>query len=125
MKLTGKCKKLRVYVDEDLKQGKVRLYHAILEILLKEGIAGATVYKGIEGYGSHHLIHNVRIIERTERLPMVVEAIEKPKKLLKALSLIEGILPPHCLVTLQDEEMIYHRLSKSKTPESKNKKEPS
>ena len=108
MELSGKCKKLRVYVEEQLKHGHVPLYHAILEVLLKEGIAGATVFKGIEGFGSSHHIHSPRVIEMTEKLPMVVEAVENPQKLLKALNLIEEILPVHCLVTVENVEVLHY-----------------
>jgi PII-like signaling protein len=108
MELAGKCKKLRVYVDEDLKHGNVPLYHAILEILLKEGVAGATVFRGYEGFGSSHHIHTPRIIELTEKLPRVVEVVEKPHKLLKALNQIEEILPVHCLVTIENVEVLHY-----------------
>jgi uncharacterized protein len=114
MELTGKCKKLRIYVDEDLKHGHVPLYHAILEILLKEGVAGATIFKGMEGFGSSHHIHTPRMIELTEQLPMVVEVVEKPKKLLKALNRIEEILPTHCLVTVQDVNVLHYHAPKGK-----------
>jgi uncharacterized protein len=118
MKLTGKCKKLRVYVDEDFKNGIFPLYQVILGIFLKEGLAGATIFKGIEGFGSHHHIHKARII-RTEQLPMVIEAVEKSKKLLKVLNQIEEILPPHCLVTLQDEEVIHYHSPNGKHTKTK------
>jgi PII-like signaling protein len=108
MKLMGKCKKLRIYLDEDLRLGKVPLYRAILEIFLKEGAAGATLFKGHEGFGFSHHIHTSRILEMTERLPMVVEVVERPGKLLKALNLIEEILPPHCLVTLEDVKVLHY-----------------
>ena len=106
MKLTGKRKKLRIYLDEDLRMGKVPLYRAILEIFLKEGASGATVFKGHEGFGFSHQLHTSRIIEMTERLPMVVEVVEEPKKLQKSLNLIGEILPAHCLVTIEDVKVL-------------------
>ena len=119
MELSGKCKKLRIYVDEDVKYEHKPLYHAILEILMKEGIAGATVFRGIEGFGSAHLIHSPRILEITEKLPVVVEVVEKPNKLIKALNLIEEILPEHCLVTI-DEVEVLHYYSKGRHAKTKS-----
>lgn len=108
MELTGKCKKLRIYVDEDLRHGRMPLYHAILEVFLKENLAGATVLRGLEGFGSSHKIHTPRLIELTEQLPIIIEVIDKPRRLLKALNAIEKILPQHCLVTVQDVEVLHY-----------------
>ena len=102
MKLQGKCRALRVYVDEELKWKGQLLYRAIVEKLLQEGTAGATVFKGIEGYGSSAHIHSARILEVTENLPVMIEVVDKPKALQKALRAVEPMLPQHCLVTVQD-----------------------
>ncbi len=106
MKLQGKCKALRIYVDEDLKWKGQLLFRVIVEKFLSAGIAGATVFKGIEGYGSSVHIHSARVLEIMENLPVLVEVIDKPKQILKALKEVEKMLPPHCLVTLQDVQVI-------------------
>jgi uncharacterized protein len=108
MKLQGKCKVLRIYVDEDLKLGNQLLFRAIVEKFLSLGIAGATVFKGIEGYGSAARIHSAQIIEIMENLPVMIEVVDIPKQILKALNLVEPMLPPHCLVTVQDIHVIHY-----------------
>lgn len=112
MKLKGKCKVLRVYVDEELKWKNQLLFRAIVEQLLREGFAGATVFKGIEGFGSSSRIHSARILEVTEKLPVMVEVVDKPVRIQKALRSIEPMLPKHCLVTLQDIQVLRYYDSK-------------
>jgi len=109
MKLQGKCKALRIYVDEDIKWKGRLLYRAIVEKWLKMGIAGATVFKGLEGYGSSAHIHSARILEITENLPVMIETVDKAKNILKALNAVEPLLPTHCLVTVQDVNVIHYR----------------
>ena len=118
MKLQGKCKALRIYVDEDLKLHNQLLYRAIVETLLNNGLAGATVFKGIEGFGSSAHIHSSRIMEITENLPMMVEVIDSPKQILKALNAVEPMLPQHCLVTVQDVRVIHYHAPKGKHSKS-------
>jgi PII-like signaling protein len=118
MKLQGKCKALRIYVDEDLKWKNELLYRAIVEKLLSAGIAGATVFKGIEGYGSSARIHSARIIEIMENLPVMIEAVDLPGQILKALKTVEPMLPAHCLVTVQDIQVIHYRVPEKKNPKT-------
>jgi len=119
MKLQGKCKVLRIYVDEDLKWQNQLLYRAIVEKLLQAGLAGATVFKGVEGYGSSAHIHSARILEVTENLPMMIETIDTPKQILKALNTVEALLPKHCLVTVQDVRVLHYHAPKGKHSKTK------
>jgi PII-like signaling protein len=114
MNLQGKCKVLRIYVDEDLKWHNQLLYRAIVEKLLNTKIAGATVFKGIEGFGSSAHIHSARILEITENLPVLVEAVDTAKQILKALKAIEPMLPRHCLVAVQDVRVLHYHAPKGK-----------
>ena len=121
MDVLGHCKVIRVYVDEDLKwEGKL-LYKAIVDRLLKENISpGATVFKGVEGFGSSAHLHTPRIIEVTENLPMVVEVVDQPDRALKALNLIEEMLPNHCLVTVQDTQVLHYHSADGKHTKTKS-----
>lgn len=108
MNITGRCKVIRVYMDEDLKwEGKL-LYGAMVEKLLHEGIAGATVFRGVMGYGSESRIHSVRFVEVMDKLPVMVEVVDVPERATKALRIIEGMLPKHCLVTVQDIHVAHY-----------------
>jgi len=114
MKLQGKCQALRIYVDEDLKWHNQLLYRAMVEKFLNLGMAGASVFKGVEGFGSSAHIHTARILEITENLPVMVEVVDTPKQISRALKAVEPMLPKHCLVTVQDVKVLHYHSPKGK-----------
>lgn len=118
MKLQGKCKTLRIYVDEDIKFHGQLLYRAIVEKVLELKMAGATVFKGVEGFGSSAHIHSAHILEITENLPVLIEVVDTPKQVQKALKAIEPMLPTHCLVTVQDVQVLHYHAPKGKHSKS-------
>ena len=75
MKIEGEAKRVRVYIGEsDQWRGKP-LFTAIVERCRREGLAGATVLRGIEGFGAHSRIHTARILQLSEDLPLVIEIV--------------------------------------------------
>ena len=78
--------KLTVYTGDSFRYGRKALYRAIVETLHDEGIAGATVIHGIEGYGADKRIHTARILDLSADLPVMVIAIDRTEK-------IEAVLP--------------------------------
>lgn len=120
MSIVGKCKILRIFVDEDKKYEGKLVYKAIMDKLIELKLAGATVFKGIEGFGSSLHMHTGRIIEVTENLPMIIEVVDNPKEIHKALNAVEPMLPKHCLVTIQDIQVLhYHHESGKHTQTQK------
>jgi len=96
MKLQGKARMLRIHFGEDDKwQGKP-LYEAIVVKCRELDIAGATVFRGIEGYGASTLIHKKHLLWSSDRPIMVsvVDTEENIKKLLPALDemVAEGLI---------------------------------
>lgn len=83
---TGEATKLTVYIGDSFRYGRKKLYCAIVQMLHDEGIAGATVLHGIEGYGADKQIHTARILDLSADLPVVVVAIDRSEK-------IEAVLP--------------------------------
>jgi PII-like signaling protein len=79
-------KLLRVFVDERDRAGAQPLYTAIVEFLRKKGVAGATVFRGIEGYGSHQQIHLAKVFAWVPNLPIVIEVVDE-------WSVIDALLP--------------------------------
>lgn len=69
-------KLLRIFVDEEARAGAQPLYTAIVEFLRKKGVAGATVFRGIEGYGSRQEIHIAKVFAWVPNLPIVIEVVE-------------------------------------------------
>jgi PII-like signaling protein len=106
MAASKKQKVLRIYLDEKLKYKSQLLYRALVEKLLKRGIPGATVFRGLEGFGASAKIHDARILEMSENLPVVIEVVGEPKVMMASLNEIKAMLPKHCLVTVQDIHVI-------------------
>ncbi len=83
---TTTATKLTIYIGDSDRRGRKPLHLAIIELLHAEGISGATVLHGIEGYGSHKQIHTARILDLSGDLPEVIVAVDRPEK-------IEAVLP--------------------------------
>ena len=77
----GLAKKVTVYVGESVHHHGEPLYLAVLNYLFYNGVSGATVTKGVAGFGADHHMHTARILEISENLPIKIEFIEQPKKL--------------------------------------------
>lgn len=69
-------KLLRIFVDERDHTGMQPTYTAIVEFLRKRGIAGATVFRGIEGFGGHREVHLASVFSWLPNLPIVIEVVE-------------------------------------------------
>ncbi len=86
MQLQGKAWRVTIYIGEsDRYQGKP-LYMALLQFLKKEGAAGATVMRGLAGFGAHSRIHTATILDLSADLPVRIEWIDQPET-------VERLLP--------------------------------
>jgi PII-like signaling protein len=101
----GSARKVTVYVGEDVQYRGEPLYLAVLNYLFYRGVSGATVTKGVAGFGSHHRLHTARILEMSENLPIKIEFVEVSTKLDAVLpKLIEMVSPG--LVEIQDTTVL-------------------
>lgn len=99
--LLNKAQLLTIYIGEsDHWQGQP-LYIAILETLRREGFAGATVLRGVAGFGAHSRIHTAAILRLSEDLPLVIEVVDNPEKIAQAVELVEPMMQEG-LVTVQE-----------------------
>ncbi len=97
---TTEATKLAIYVGDSDRHGHKPLYHAIIELLRQEGIAGATVLHGIEGYGTARHIHTAKILDLSQDLPVVIIAIDRAEKIEAVFPKVEAMVQ-HGLVTLE------------------------
>jgi len=76
--MTGFCegKLLRIFVDEHDRIGLSPAYVAIVEFLRKRGIAGATVFRGIEGFGGRGEVHVASVFKWSPNLPVLIEVVD-------------------------------------------------
>ncbi|HEX4028733.1 MAG TPA: DUF190 domain-containing protein [Terracidiphilus sp.] len=86
MLTTGKAVKVTIYLSDGAKHHGMPVYTSLLDFLFKSGIAGATVVKGIAGFGAAHRIHSAHILEISDYLPVKIEFIETREK-------VDSILP--------------------------------
>jgi PII-like signaling protein len=77
---SGPAKKVCIYVGEDQQYHGSPTYAAILDFLFYRGVSGATIVKGIAGFGADHHLHTTRILRLTEDLPIKIEFIETKEK---------------------------------------------
>lgn len=92
MKFSGKCKLLKIYVSEDSKYKGHNLYHALVLKLKEIGMAGVTVTRGIEGFGQEKRLHTARILDLTLSLPIVVEVVDIPERIEKAIPVVKEMV---------------------------------
>lgn len=81
----SKAVKVTIYLSDTAKHHGVPDYTSILDFLFKSGIAGASVFKGVAGFGSRHRMHSANILEISDHLPLKIEFIETPEKVEEVL----------------------------------------
>jgi uncharacterized protein len=110
MRIEGEGKLLRIFVGEsDTWHGKP-LYQAIVERVRTEGLAGATVVRGIEGFGADSRIHTSRILRLSEDLPVVIEIVDTAERIDAILPVLDEMVTEG-MVTLERVEIIAYRSS--------------
>jgi hypothetical protein len=77
---SGKAVKVTIYLSDGAKHHGVPMYSSILDYLFHSGIAGATVLKGVAGFGAAHRLHSAHILEISDSLPVKIEFIETREK---------------------------------------------
>jgi len=103
---------MKVYASSTDRLGSQLLYEAIVYRAREAGISGATVYRGVMGYGLSTHIHSSKFWELTEKLPVVIELIDRQEKIEAFYNLISpdlSALPKGCLVTINPVEVKLHK----------------
>lgn len=85
----GKAVKVSIYLSEGSTHHGVPIYSSILDFLFFRGIAGATVLKGVAGFGADHRIHSTSSVEISDQLPLKIEFIETREKVNELLGKLE------------------------------------
>lgn len=102
-RITGKL--LRIFVDEEDRYDGKPLYMAIVDALKGAGFTGATVLKGIEGYGIHKTVHAARTFDLSTNLPILIEVIEEEANVLAFLPALRAMIAEG-LITLENLELM-------------------
>jgi uncharacterized protein len=99
---------LRIFVGESDKHGHHTLYEAIVLKAREMGLAGATVTRGVMGFGKHSIIHTAKILRLSEDLPMVVEIADSLENIEKFLPTLDEMITDG-LVTLEKVRVIQYK----------------
>jgi len=107
-----KAKRVRIYISSTDKFEHKPLYEVIVFSARKHGIAGATVLKGIMGYGASSVIYSDKLWEISEKIPLVIEIIDESDKIDSFTEsikpLFENIGKGH-IVTVEETTVILHK----------------
>jgi len=109
MKITGEGKLLRIFVGESDRCEGRPLHEVLLHKAHELGLAGATVWRGIGGFGARSRIHTAKILRLSEDLPILIEIVDTDEHIQAALPALDAIMEASGgggLVTLEKAEVI-------------------
>lgn len=105
MRLSGRALRLTVYLGEDDVWQHRPLYHEVVRRAREAGLAGASVLRGIEGYGASSLIHTSRLLSLSQDLPVAVVIVDEEQRVRDFLPHLDELIDEG-LVTLDEVEVI-------------------
>lgn len=111
MEITGQAVLLRIFVGESDKLGHLPLYEAIVKQARDKGLAGATVLKGVLGYGATARIRTTKILDLSSDLSLVIEIVDEEAKVEAFKRTLSGLFEKaNCggLVTLENIRVIHY-----------------
>jgi hypothetical protein len=104
--LSGRGSRLRIFIGEAQQwQGKP-LYQAIVEVAQQQGASGATVLRGIEGFGPEHHLSTERLPDISDNLPIIVEIVESEECIRRLLPALDQLVQ-RGMITITPVEIIY------------------
>ena len=103
--LEGQQVLMRIFIGERDHYGKQPLHAAIVEMLRREKVAGATVLRGISGFGAKSYLHSAHLLVLSQDLPMVIECVDTKENIDRVMPKIDAMVQEG-LVTLETVEVV-------------------
>ncbi len=116
MKLFTEARLIRIFIGESDKYEGRPLYEVIVRKAHEKGLAGATVLRGILGFGANSRIRTAKILRLSEDLPVVIEIVDEPVRIAEFLAELNGLIKEG-LVTQEKIEVIIYRHTEEQPPE--------
>jgi uncharacterized protein len=110
-KFEGERTLMRVHIGESDKWHGKPLHEAIVQLLRKEGFSGATVLRGVAGFGGSSVYHTDKILRLSQDLPLIVEVVEYTERIEQVLPRLDEMLDGG-LITLEKVRVILYRPGK-------------
>ena len=111
MKIDGEGQLLRIFIGESDRWHGQPLSEAIVRRARELGLAGATVLRGLEGFGAHSRIHTSSILRLSQDLPIVVEIVDKPERIEAFLPVLDEMVHEG-MITVEKVRVIAYREGK-------------
>ena len=108
MKSEADAKLVRIFLGESDRWKGQPLYVAIVEEMRRAGLAGATVFKGILGFGAHSVMHAARFVDLSSDLPIMIELVDSADKVLAFLPKLDEMVGEG-LVTIENVHIIAYK----------------
>jgi PII-like signaling protein len=99
---------LRIFIGEDDRHEGLPLYEWIVREARRHGLAGATVLRGLEGFGAHSRLHTAKVLRLSSDLPIVIEIVDTREKIEALLPAIDSAIGEG-LATLERVEIRFYR----------------
>lgn len=115
MQLEKDSKLLRIFIGEYDKHHEIPLYEALVLAAKKEGIAGATVLRGILSYGASSRIHTAKLLDLSSDLPIVIEIVDQQEKIDHFIVVANQMIEEAgcgALMTMEKAEVIRYKFRK-------------
>ena len=110
-KFEGERTLMRIHIGESDKWHGKPLYQAIVEIFRREKLSGATVLRGVAGYGGSSIYHTDKILRLSQDLPIILEIVEATERIEQILPRLDAMVEGG-LITLEKVRVILYRAAK-------------
>ncbi|RLA34842.1 MAG: DUF190 domain-containing protein [Gammaproteobacteria bacterium] len=114
MTLPDEGKLLRIFIGESDKHEGLPLFEWIVRKAREQGLAGATVLRGLEGFGAQSRLHTAKILRLSSDLPVIIEIVDTEEKIETFLPLIDEAIDEG-LATVEKVEIRFYRSGKTKS----------
>jgi len=99
---------LRIFIGESDRHEGMTLYEWIVRKAREQGLAGATVLRGLGGFGAHSRLHTAKVLRLSADLPIVIEIVDTIQKIEAFLPVIDGVVKEG-MVTLEKADIRFYR----------------
>ncbi len=106
---------LRIFIGESDSHQGLPLYEWIVKKAREKGMAGATVLRGMEGFGAHSRMHTAKILRLSQDLPIVIELVDTPEKIEGFIPIIDPIIEEGLMTTERVHVRFYRTSDKKAT----------
>ncbi len=115
MQIEGQATRVTIYIGESDQSGGKPLYMAILELLRREGASGATVTRGLAGFGAHSRIHTASIVTLSTDLPVVLVWVDLPERVERLLPRVRALVDAG-LITMETVSAVQYAPGRAPAP---------